>query len=149
MAGYQCDADGSDPATHRVGERLETEGMLGNAGDAEILRDRPSSQDELVVGDRRAVGEFPDPAVGVDTGDLTEANVPTHAPAQDGPEADADVLGLQDRGCDLVEQWLEGVMVAPIHERDAKGGRPPPCREFADEGEPAEPTTDHDHVSRW
>ena len=45
-----------------------------------------------------------------------------------------DFLGLQTRGCDLIEQWLEEVVVVAIDENDLHG-RPPQCAGNAEAAE--------------
>ena len=47
-------------------------------------------------------------------------------PAQDVPQGRCDRWGGQSRGGDLVQQWLEGMVVVPVDQHDV--GRRPPQR---------------------
>jgi hypothetical protein len=129
----------------RLGERLQSERMLGDSGHTEVLGDRTRCDHEMVVGDLRRVTEPHGMTGRVDGDDLTESDLDLLA-SQDRAQRDADVLRLQSRGRDLVEQRLERVMVPTVDQRDARVEVPPPARtrEPTDDRESTEAPTDDD-----
>ncbi|MEX2486482.1 MAG: hypothetical protein WD377_02570, partial [Nitriliruptoraceae bacterium] len=91
------------PQRERLGQRLETEGVLGDAGDAEIARHRAGGHHQVVVGHPGAVVELYEAcrAIDVDHGAEPDPDVrPAVSPpaqAEDRADRMADILRLQSR----------------------------------------------------
>jgi hypothetical protein len=129
-----------------VAHRLQWQGVLGNARDAEVGGHGSRCEDEVVVGQGTAVPEHHLATGEVDRRHdcLTDVDV---VPARvHRTETVGDVLRGEAGGRHLVEQWRERVVVGPVdqgHLHVGPSGRP---RETLNGTDAGEPTTDDDDM---
>ena len=103
------------PDTDRLGDVLEAEAVLRHAFEAEIVRLTPDSEDQVVVRDR-TVGRHDAIRGRLEAGDLGHAELGVGLASQNGADRAGDLLGLEPRGGDLVEQRLEQMVVVAVHQ---------------------------------
>ena len=133
-----------DPGTQGqgIGEVLQTERVLRHARDAVGRGDRSGREHELVVLQRRPLGEVHGPAVEVDVGHGSQPHVDVpRLASHDSPDRMRDVVAVESGGRDLVEQWLERVEVVRVDEHDVDRH----TFEGPDQRQPSEARPDHDH----
>ena len=128
--------------TDRVVERLQRQGVLVDAGDAETRRDRAGGDHEVVVVERDLVVDGDRPAVEVDRGHGAEQEPRRLRPAQDAAHGEADVAGVETRRRHLVQQRLEGVEVVGVDDGDVDRR----ATQSLDDAQPAEPRPDDDDM---
>jgi len=125
-----------------VGQRVERQCELLGAGHREVRRDRAGRHDEVVEGDLRAIVEDDDATRVVNGSYATVTKAHVSSGAEDRANRVGDVSRFEARGRYLVQEWLKGVEVVLVDDRDtnilitqAFGGR-----------NTREPTTDNDDV---
>ena len=102
----------------RVLDRLQAGRVRRPVVMAEIGVPRPGGDDQVVVGELRAVLQLHPPRGGVEADDLAEEDLGIAGAVQDPPERGGDLAGREDGGGNLVEEGLEGVVVLAVHQRD-------------------------------
>ena len=83
----------------------------------EEVRLASGGQDEIVVGDR-AVARLQAMRVQIDPRDLHQAKIEILLAAEDRARRLRDLLGLEARGRDLIQEGLEQVVIVAIDEHD-------------------------------
>ena len=101
----------------RVGDVLESQAMALHRLEPEEVRLSTGSENQEVVADRPA-GRLETPGGKVDARYVHHAKVEVLLAAQNRPRRSRDLLGLEPRGGDLIEQRLEEVVVVAIDEHD-------------------------------
>ena len=110
------------PYADGVFERLERQGVLAHAGDAEVAADRAGGEDQVVVRDRCAVGDHDAALVEVDADDTRHLEVRVRLSPDHAADARRDVVGRDTCGRNLVEQRREGVEVVLVDQGDVDRG---------------------------
>jgi hypothetical protein len=98
---------------------------LLKGGAAEEVVDTPRGEDEVVVGQRAAVG-LDSPAREIDAGDAPEAEVRVGLAVEDGAGRERDLTGIEQGRCHLVEERVEEVVVVLIDKENVDRGLPQP-----------------------
>ena len=103
-------------------EALEVEGVLADAGGAEVVVDGARTDDEEVEGELVIAPKLHHPVAPVhaDHDPLAEADVPL--PVEDVAHLMRDVVDGEAGGGHLVEQRLEGVVVVLVDDKHIDGG---------------------------
>src|SRR5262249_50711434 len=106
------------PKPGRIGQRVERKGVLGRSLDAEEVDLGTEREDEVVVVDRRHIGEANLSRAEVDRRHLVLVRRCVLLLLEQVPNRMADRRLLEQSGRDLVQQWLKGVVVVLIDEHD-------------------------------
>jgi hypothetical protein len=103
---------------------------------AEIGMRRTGRQHQHIVRDRQVVAGAHHARRGVDPRHLGHHDREVALPAEDGADRPGDVARRQRRGCHLVQQRLEQVVVVAVHQRDlaARAGHGARCLQPAETG---------------
>ena len=126
----------------RILERLEGSACSTNARDTEVTAHRARREDQVVVGDRIAVGDQDTTPVEVDPDDARHLELGVRLSPHHAADARRDVVGRDAGGRDLVEERRERVEVVLVDQRDVDRG----TAKRTDSGEPAEAGADDDDV---
>ena len=102
----------------RVGERVQREGVLGGALDAEEVDLRAETEDEVVVAQRLQFGELHLTRVEVDRGHAILVEARVLLVVEEVTDRMADRRLLQQARRDLVQEGLERVVVVLVDEHD-------------------------------
>ena len=133
------------PHDDRIRERFERERVLAYARHAEVAAHCAHREHEVVVVERRRVGELHLPSVDVDAHDARHVELEVGVYADDASHAGSDVVGRDPCSRDLVQERRERVEVVLVDQRDAERlARERPCG-----GQPAEARADDDHVRQF
>ena len=124
------------PQTERIRERVERERVLGGSVDSEELDPGAERDDEVVVAERRHLGEAHLPRLGIDAGHRRGVHPGVRLLVEEVAERMADRGLRQQVGRHLVEERLERVVVVRVDEHDL-GVRFLERPRRADPGEPA------------
>ena len=131
------------PEHDGVGPGVQAERVFRRALDPVERGRHPGRQDEVVVAEVTAVAELDPAGHRVDRGQLPAAE-DCPVPAREAARRVSHVAGVQARGGDLVEQWLEGAVQVAVHQ-----GHPHSCASEPTDGrQSAEPRAADDHVRR-
>ena len=106
------------PDLDRISHRLQPERVLRHAGHAEGVRDRTRRQDEMVVGEAPTVVEVDKSFIEVNAGDRADHHRGVALPVEDPSRRVRDVVSIESRRGDLIEQRLERVVVSLVDEHD-------------------------------
>ena len=104
--------------TDGVGERVHRERVLRSAGGAEEVDLGAEPEHEVVVGQRLHLRELDLTACEVDAGHGVDVDAGVLLVVEEVAQRVPHLCRLQQRGCDLVEQRLEGVVVVLVHDHD-------------------------------
>ena len=102
----------------RVREGVHREGVLGRALGAEEVDLGAEAEDEVVVGDRRQLGEADLPRIEVDGGHRVLVDRGVVVALEQVAQRVPDARRLEQARRELVEERLEGVVVVPVDEHD-------------------------------
>ena len=103
---------------HSVGERVHREGVLRRALGAEEVDPRSEPEDEVVVVERRHLGEVHPASRQVDSGDRVLVDGDVGVLVEEVAQRVPHLGGLQQVGRELVEERLERVVVVLVDEDD-------------------------------
>ena len=109
------------PDAERVIEALERQAVLGCTGHAAEVRLEAGREHEIVEADPVAARENELVAVPVDTARYAKAEVEVVSSAEEASDRVCDVLDVQKRVRDLVDQRLEEVVVVYVDQRHVHG----------------------------
>lgn len=109
---------------------------------AEIGMRRARGDHQCIVADRLPTPERHRFGGGIDAGHLAQKRRHLRPVAIEMADRPGDLGSGDQRGCDLVEQRLEQVMISPVDQRDAHRR----ARKPVDELQPAKPSTDDDDM---
>ena len=101
-----------------VGERVHRECVLGRAGGAEEVDLGAEREYEIVVRQRLHHRELDLAAGEVDPGDRVDVDAGVLLVVEEVAQRVPHLRRLQQVGCDLVEERLEGVVVVLVHDHD-------------------------------
>lgn len=97
--------------------------MFGPVVVAEVGMGRTACEQQHVEVERAAIVQFYAIRIGVDADHRRHPHFDIALRAQDVPQWRRDVRRRQAGGRDLIQQWLEQMMVAAIHQGDPHHGR--------------------------
>ena len=123
-----------------VGDGLQREGVLVHAGHAERARHRARGQHEPVEGNGLTLGGEQLVARPVDSAHGAQSGVHVGPAVEDATHRVGDALGVEAGGGDVVEERLEGVVVALVDDHHVDVA----ARERTRRAQAAEPCA-HDH----
>ena len=103
---------------HRVGEGVHREGVLGSALGSEEVDLRTERRHEVVIGERRHLGELHLALVQVDRGDSCLVNSDVRLLLKEVAQGMSYRGGFEQVGGDLVEERLESVVVVLVDQHD-------------------------------
>ena len=129
------------PDSRRVLDALEAGRMVLPTVAAEIAVPGAGRQDQPVIVERIAASEEKLSAVGGNSGRFVQQHPDVPGAGKDRADRCRDIRRRQRGSRDLIEQWLEQMVIAPIHQSHVDGlsGQPPGSRK------PAESHTDDHH----
>ena len=107
---------------HRIGERVHRERVLGGTGGSEEVDLGAEREHEVVVGQRRHLGELDLALVQVDPGDGVQVDTDVRLLVEEVAQRMSDRRPLEQGGRDLVEERLEGVVVVLVDQHDVDVG---------------------------
>ena len=105
------------PQLLRVGHRVQGEGVLGGAWRVEEVGLRARGDDDVVAGERLAVGGGDRAGLGVDPRHVELTHRDARVLGEDRADRPGDVGGSELGGGDLVQQRLELLVVVPVDQR--------------------------------
>jgi hypothetical protein len=131
------------PEPDGLGQRVQREGVVGDARDAEVVRGRPGREHERVVAEEGAVLELDPASVAVEADHGPELHLDVRVVGEQGSDRVGDVALVEAGRRDLVEERLEGVVVPAVDQGRVDPGAGETLRDL----EPREPRSD-DHDLR-
>jgi len=106
----------------RVGDVLQRIAVLPHARNAEIVAHGPGGQNQVVVLERGTALEVDEPLIEVEVHDRPQPEAHRLVSPEDVADVVGDVVRLQPRHRDLVEQRLKLVVIVAVDQRDLRGG---------------------------